>query len=91
MDLRKAITRNITYSKVSVSFEGENQEYTVYGETTAPKEMKKVLKDYKGKDIPQITVDVITEKRAITIDDFIKYSQIIEENSNNESEENNHG
>ena len=83
MNIRQAITRNVTYSEVTVSFEGESQTYIVYGATTPTKEMKRVLKDYKGEDIPVITVHTVTEKRAITLENFINNSIII-----NESEEN---
>ena len=82
MNIRQSITRNITYSLVTVSFEGECQTYIVYGETTPNKEMKKVLKYYKGEDIPIIKVETKTEKRAISLENFIEYSVII-----NESEE----
>lgn len=83
MNIRQSITRNITYSEVTVSFEGESQTYLVYGETTPKREMKKVLKDYQGEDVPVITVHTVTEKRAISLENFINNSIII-----NESEEN---
>lgn len=83
MNIRQAITRNITYSEVTVSFEGESQTYIVYGATTPTKEMKRVLKDYKGEDVPVIIVHTVTEKRAISLENFINNSIII-----NESEEN---
>ena len=83
MNIRQAITRKITYSEVTVSFEGESYTYIVYGTTTPKKEMKRVLKDYKGEDVPVITVHTVTEKRAISIENFINNSIII-----NESEEN---
>ena len=83
MNIRQAITRNITYSEVTVSFEGESQTYLVYGATTPKKEMKKVLKDYQGEDVPVITVHTVTEKRAISLENFINHSILI-----NESEEN---
>ena len=83
MNIRQAITRNVTYTEVTVSFEGESQTYLVYGETTPKKEMKRVLKDYKGDDVPVIVCHTVTEKRAISIENFINNSIII-----NESEEN---
>lgn len=82
MNIRQAITRNITYSEVTVSLEGESQSYIVYGATTPAKEMKRVLKDYKGCHVPIISVHTVTEKRAISIENFINNSIII-----NESEE----
>lgn len=83
MNIRQAITRNVTYSEVTVSFEGESYTYIVYGATTPKKEMKRVLKDYKGDDVPVIVCHTVTEKRAISIENFINNSIII-----NESEEN---
>lgn len=82
MNLRKLITRKVTYSEVTVSYEGESYTYIVYGVTTPKKEMKKVLKDYKGEEIPEITVITKTEKRAISLENFINNSILI-----NESEE----
>jgi len=55
----------------------------VYGETTPKKEIKKVLKDYKGEEIPKITVTTVTEKRAISLDNFIKDSILINEREEN--------
>ena len=54
----------------------------MYGETTPSKEMKKVLKEYKGECIPIIQVETKTEKRAISLENFINNSIVI-----NESEE----
>lgn len=83
MNLRQAITRNITYSEVTVSFEGESQTYLVYGETTPKREMKRVLKDYQGEEVPVITVHTVTEKRAISLENFINNSIIIKESEEN--------
>ena len=47
MNLRQCITRNITYTEVTVSYNGESTSYYVYGETNVAKEMKKILKDGK--------------------------------------------
>lgn len=79
MNLRQSIKRKITYSEVIVTYEGKSYSYLVYGETTPKKEMKKVLKDYKGEEIPRITVITVTEKRAISLENFIKYSIKINE------------
>ena len=83
MNLRQSIKRKITYSKVIVTFEGNTYSYLVYGETTPKKEIKKVLKDYKGEEIPKITVTTVTEKRAISLDNFIKDSILINEREEN--------
>jgi len=55
----------------------------VYGVTTPKKEMKKVLKDYKGEEIPRITVITVTERRAISLENFIKNSILISEGEEN--------
>lgn len=84
MNIRQAITRNITYSEVTINFKDSDKTYFVYGETTPKKEMKKFLKDYEGDELPQsIIVHSVTEKRAISLENFINHSIII-----NESEEN---
>lgn len=83
MNLRQAITRNITYTEVLVSHDGENTSYYVYGETNAAKEMKKILRDGKLETIPTIVCHTVTEKRAISLENFINNSIIV-----NESEEN---
>lgn len=83
MNLRQCITRNITYTEVTVSYNGESTSYYVYGETNAAKEMKKILKDGKLETIPSIVCNTLTEKRAISLENFINNSILI-----NESEEN---
>lgn len=83
MNLRQSITRNITYTEVTVSYNGESTSYYVYGESNAAKEMKKILKDGKLETIPNIVCETITEKRAISLENFINNSIVI-----NESEEN---
>lgn len=86
INLRKAITRTLTISNVTLQ-DGETiTNYTVLGETTPIKELKKHLKEGK-ETIPTISVETITEKRAITVEDFIKHSVLVE-NLKNESEEN---
>ena len=79
MNLREMIKRKITYSKVIVTYEGKSYSYLVYGETTLKKEMRKILKDYKGEEIPIITVHTVTERRAISLENFIKNSILISE------------
>lgn len=83
MNLRKLIKRNITYSIVTVKYKDEfwNDEYLVYGNTSIKTEMKKLLRSDKipHNEIPVISVKTVTEKRAITIDNFINNSIKIEE------------
>ena len=82
MNLRQCITRNITFTEVTVSYNGESTSYYVYGETNAAKEMKKILKDGTLETIPTIVCNTVTEKRAISLENFIINSIVI-----NESEE----
>ena len=82
MNLRQCITRNITYTEVTVSYNGESTSYYVYGETTPTKELKKILRDGNLETIPNIVCEVFTEKRAISLENFINNSIVI-----NESEE----
>ena len=77
------IKRKITYSEVTVTFDGKSYTYIVYGATTPSKEMKKVLKDYKGEEIPRISVTTVTERRAISLENFIKNSILISEGEEN--------
>ena len=55
MNLRQCITRNITYTEVTVSYNGESTSYYVYGETNVAKEMKKILKEW----IPYIIIVLV--------------------------------
>lgn len=81
MNLRNAIKRTITYSLVTVIANGEMTEYTVKGETTVKKELTKALKELQTDEIPVITVEVKTEERAMSFEDFISYSTVINENT----------
>ena len=83
MNIRQAITRNVTYTNVSVSYNGEHYDYIVHGKTTLAKEMKKILKAMDFETIRMITCQTVTEKRAISLENFINNSIVI-----NESEEN---
>ena len=83
MNIRQAITRTLTYSKVTVTVEGETITYVVNGATTVKAEMLKFLKDYDGAEMPSISIEVFTEKRAMSLEEFISNSIVI-----NESEEN---
>lgn len=83
MNLRQCITRNITYTEVIVSHDGESTSYYVYGVTTPTKELKKILRDGTLETIPSIVCNTLTEKRAISLENFINNSIVI-----NESEEN---
>lgn len=83
MNLRKAVTRKITYTIVKVEYEFTKEEYIVIGETDSVKELKKILNKNKNTSyIPKVECKVVSEKRAMTIQNFIKNSILI-----NESEE----
>lgn len=83
MNLRQCITRNITYTEVTVSYDGESTSYYVYGETYPARELKKILRDKKLETIPLVVCNTVSEKRAISLENFINNSIVI-----NESEEN---
>ena len=78
LNLRTAIKRTLTYSEVTVCCGGESQVYTLTGETTAKKELKKVLNKFEGDEIPVVTVKVVSEKRAMALDTFIEHSVVID-------------
>ena len=83
MNIRQAITRNVTYTNVSVSYNGEHYDYIVHGKTTLAKEMKKILKAMDFETIPLITCQTVTEKRAISLENFINNSIVISESEEN--------
>lgn len=79
LNLRECITRTITYTEVIASYEDETISYVVYGESTPVREVKRIIKQNVFKGIPQIVCNTITEKRAITLENFINNSIIINE------------
>lgn len=81
INLRKAITRTLTLSTVTVATKEDITSYTVIGETTPKKELKKFLKG-DSEEIPTIEVETRTEKRAITLEKFLENSIIIESEEN---------
>ena len=83
MNLRQCITRNITFTEVTVSYNGESTSYYVYGETTPTKDLKKILRDGNLETIPNIVCEVFTEKRAISLENFINNSIVINEREEN--------
>lgn len=68
--------KNIKYSLVKVENEGVENFYYVYGHTTPVDEAKKLLKNSDMKSIPKIQVVQYNEKRRISLEDFIKFSEI---------------
>lgn len=80
MNLRNAITRTITYSMVTITRGDMVDERTVLGATTEAKEMMKELKT--NDVVPTVKVTTITEKRAMSLDQFIDNSEIIESEEN---------
>lgn len=83
MNLRQCITRNIMYTEVTVSYNGESTSYYAYGETTPTKELKKILRNGKLETIPVIECKTVTEKRAISLENFINNSIVINEREEN--------
>lgn len=79
MNIRQSITRNVTYTEVTVSYEGEHYDYIVHGVTSEAKEMKKILREKQLETIPEINCKTITEKRAISLENFINNSIVINE------------
>ena len=83
MNTRKMITRKITYSIVTVKYKDDfwDDTYYVYGTTSIKTEMKKALKQehIPADEVPTISIKQVTEKRVMTIDNFINYSLKIEE------------
>lgn len=83
MKLREQINRKVTYSIVTIYTKDKTIHYVVYGKTTKQKELLKYLKENVNSDIPTIEVKTKTERRTMTIENFIKNSILI-----NGSEEN---
>lgn len=83
INLRENITRTLTYSKVIITVNTfYHTFYNVYGVTDEKKELIKYLRNNPNGDIPTIKVNTVTERRTMSLDNFLNNSIII-----NESEE----
>lgn len=79
LNLRTAVKRTVVYTEVTVVQDEEIKTYVVQGETTAKKELRKILKNTSDDVIPQVSVKVVVEKRAMPLDKFIEHSIVYEE------------
>lgn len=79
MNLRQCINRKVTYTIVTLQFKDKVKTYVVYGKTTKQKELLKYLKAATNEEVPVITIKVITERRSMTLENFIQNSILIYE------------
>jgi hypothetical protein len=83
INLRESITRTVTYTEVEIIVEGESSVHNVYGKTTVKEQLLKYLKVEPNGEIPQIKLTEKTEKRVISLDNFLIHSLVIEEDEKN--------
>ena len=92
------ITRTISYSRIRItttdldSMETNTREWTVPGDFSdlSPRDLLKETRDTLESDKISVAaakiVGTTTEKRVMTLDDFIKYSIVAEEKKKGEKE-----
>ena len=83
INLRENITRTIKYSIVTIKQDEKVTTHNVYGATSEKNELIKYFRSNRTNIIPSINVKVVTERRTMSLDNFLNNSILI-----NESEEN---
>lgn len=75
--MEDTIIKKVNYAVVTFIVDGEPKTQTIYGKSNLNKAINEIVNKYNLISSANIDVKVITERRAITFNDFIKYSEVI--------------
>lgn len=75
--MEDTIIKKVNYAVVTFNVDGEQMTQTIYGKSNLNKAINEIVNKYNLISSANIDVKVITERRAITFNDFIKYSEVI--------------
>lgn len=75
--MEDTIIKKVNYAVVTFTVDGETKTQTIYGKSNLNKAINEIVNKYNLISSANIDVKVITERRAITFNDFIKYSEVI--------------
>lgn len=71
------IIKKVNYAVVTFYIDDIEMKQTIYGKSNLNKAINEIVNKYNLISSANIDVKVITERRAITFNDFIKYSEVI--------------
>lgn len=77
MNLRNNVTRVVEYARVIVNNDDDTFTYFVKGKTDVNTEMKRYLRKHDISKFPTITVENLKEKRTMSLENFIKNSEVV--------------
>ena len=77
IQLEDTIIKKVNYAVVTFYVDGVPKTQTIYGKSNLNKAINEIVNNYNLISSANIDVKVITERRAISFNDFIKYSEVL--------------
>lgn len=71
------IIKKVNYAMIKFTINGEQCTKVVYGKSNVNKAIKDIVEEYNLVTSANIAVNIITERRAISLNDFLNNSQVI--------------
>lgn len=73
----QTIVKKVSYALVSFNKDGYPKQVKLYGKAQMSKQIKTIKEQYNLSDDIEIDIKLITEKRMITLEDFLQNSIIV--------------
>ena len=73
------IIKKVNYAIIQFTVEGERKLFTVYGKSKITNFIKDIVEEYGLISFADIDIKMITERRSISLENFLKYSIVLEE------------
>lgn len=77
IQLEEKIIKKINYAIITFKHNGNNVKQLVYGKSNINKTIKDIVEQYQLVNSANIDVKIITERRAITLPDFLEHSEVL--------------
>ena len=75
--MEEKIIKKINYAIISFNDNGQEIKQLVYGKSNINKTIKDIVEKYELINSANIDVKIITERRAITLSEFLKHSEVL--------------
>ena len=75
--MEEKIIKKINYAIISFNDNGQEIKQLVYGKSNINKTIKDIVEKYELINSANIDVKIITERRSITLSEFLKHSEVL--------------
>ena len=75
--VEEKIIKKINYAIISFNDNGQEIKQLVYGKSNINKTIKDIVEKYELINSANIDVKIITERRSITLSEFLKHSEVL--------------